>query len=92
MASTRVTFTLDQPTITCLQQAAERLSLPKSEVVREAIHEFAGRIGKLSERERLKMLRAFDELVPAIPTRDIRSVQRELRDIRKARRGGGRRS
>ena len=46
--------------------------------------------GKMSERERLRMLRAFDKFVPAIPPRDSRSVQRELREIRRARRSGGR--
>lgn len=92
MATTKVTFTLDQPTIACLEQAADRLRLPKSAVVREAIHELAERIGKLSEREKLKMLRTFDEFVPAIPARDARSVRRELQELRQARRSGGRRS
>ena len=92
MATTKVTFTLDQPTLTRLDQAAERLGLPKSEIVREAIHDFTERIGKLSERERLRMLHAFDKFVPAIPPRDARSVQRELGEIRRARRSGGRRS
>ena len=92
MAATKVTFTLDQATIARLQDAAERLALPKSEVVREAILEFHERIGKLSERERLRLLRTFDEMVPRIPHRDVREVERELKEIRDARRGGGRRS
>ena len=36
MATTKVTFTLDEATITRLRAAAERLALPKSQVVREA--------------------------------------------------------
>ena len=68
-----------------LQDAATRLSLPKSEVVREAIQEFHERIGQLSERERLRMLRAFDEVVPRIPTRSLRTVTNELSAIRRAR-------
>jgi len=92
MASTKVTFTLDQPTIARLQDSATRLSLPKSEVVREAIQDFHERIGQLSERERLGMLRTFDEMVPRIPTRSLRSVTNELSAIRRARKTGGRKS
>ena len=92
MATTKVTFTLDQTTVARLRDAAERLSLPKSEVVREAIHEFFDRIGRLSDGERLKMLRTFDEVVPRIPERGVRSVERELSAVRRARRDGGRRS
>src|SRR2546425_5329174 len=92
MASTKVTFTLDQATIARLQQAAECLALPKSEVVREAVREFSERVGRLSERERLHLLRVFDELVPRIPERDVRQVDQELKAIRRARRLGGRRS
>lgn len=87
-----MTFTLDQPTVTRLEEAAERLALPKSGVVREAIHEYFDRMGRLSDRERLKMLRTFDVVVSRIPERDVRGVERELRDIRQARRTGGRRT
>jgi predicted DNA-binding protein len=90
MASTKVTFTLDQTTISRLQDSATRLSLPKSQVVREAIQDFHERIGQLSERERLRMLRTFDEMVPRIPTRSLRSVTNELSAIRRARKAGGR--
>ena len=92
MVRPKVTFTLDEPTIRRLDYAAQRLGRPKSQVVREAIHEYSDRIGRLSERERLRMLEAFDELVPAIPARPQADVARELRAIRQARRGGGRRS
>lgn len=92
MATVKVTFTFDQATISRLEDAADRLALPKSEVVREAILEFHDRIGKLSERERLRLLRTFDEVIPGIPARDVREVERELRAIRQARRSGGRRS
>lgn len=92
MATTKVTFTLDNATITRLEQAAASLAKPKSEVVREAILDFSERIGRLSERERLNMLRIFDEMLPQIPARDGREVDRELKDIRRARRSGGRKS
>jgi hypothetical protein len=90
MATTKVTFTLDEASLTRLQDASSRLALPKSEIVREAILEFHDRIGRLSERERTTLLRAFDELIPKIPARPAAAVGRELSDLRRARRTGGR--
>jgi hypothetical protein len=92
MATVKVTFTFDQATIARLEEAAERLRRPKSEIVREAIHDFHERIGRLSERERLQMLRVFDQVVPRIPPRPESEVEKELKVIRQARRGSGRRS
>lgn len=92
MATTKVTFTLDQTTINRLQDSSVRLAIPKSQVVREAILDFHERIGRLSERERTKMLRAFDEFVPKIPPRSASDVDQELAEIRNARRTGGRRT
>lgn len=37
------------------------------------------------------MLHAFDELLPAIPPRARAEVDREVREVRRARTGGGRR-
>ena len=68
-----------------LQDAAQRLAMSKSEVVREAIMEFHNRIGRLSDQERSKMLRAFDELVPRIPKRSAAEVDAELAEVRRAR-------
>ena len=92
MATTKVTFTLDDDTIARLRATAERLAVPKSEVVREAIRDFSDRSGRLRERERRRLLEAFDRLVPAIPARALDEVERELADLRRARRAGGRRS
>jgi hypothetical protein len=91
MATTKVTFTLDQATISRLQEAATRLTMPKSEVVRAAIAEYYDRIGRLSDSERLRMLRVLDDLATHTPTRSDAEVDRELRSIRRARRAGGRR-
>ena len=85
-----MTFSLDEVTARRLNQTAERLSLAKSEVVREAIAEYAASTGKLSEAERRRQLRAFDEHVAAVPTRPVSEVDRELDEIRRARQGGGR--
>lgn len=92
MATVKVTFTLDAGAVAHLNDAAERLGKPKSEVVREAIGDYHARIGRLSERERLRMLQAFDELVPKIPSRSGAAVDEELKEIRRARRHGGRRT
>lgn len=92
MATSKVTFTLDESTVRRLQDASARLAKPKSEIVREAILEFYDRIGRLSERERVGMLRTFDELVPKIPSRSAAEVDHELSAIRKARKMGGRRT
>lgn len=92
MATTKVTFTLDSETISRLSSTAERLALPKSVVVREAIRDFSDCAGRLSERERRELLQTFDRLVPAIPPRPLRDVERELAEIRSARRAAARRS
>jgi predicted transcriptional regulator len=91
MATAKVTFTLDRDTLSKLADAAARLSRPKSQVVREAIADYYARLGRLSEAERARMLSDFDRLVPAIPNRPAAEVEAELREIRKARKAGGRR-
>lgn len=91
MASTKATFTLDPDTVTRLGQIAERLRRSKSEVVREAILDYSERVDRLGERERARLLDAFDELVPRIPERPVADVEAELGEIRESRRRGGRR-
>ena len=90
MATTKATFTLDEETVLRLRVAAERLGKPKSEIVREAIHDYADRIGKLSERERVRLLRILDEMAPKVPQRPLAEVEAAIEEIRRARRGGGR--
>ena len=90
MASVKVTFTGDAETVAGLRTAAERLRIPQSQVVREAIAEYGARVGRLSETERTAMLKAFDRLVPAVPRRAAAAVDAELRQLRAARRQGGR--
>ena len=88
----KVTFTLDTDTIHRLEDAASQLALPKSQVVREAIADFHDRLGRLSEKERTTMLRAFDEFVPRIAPRSANDVARELAEIRQTRKAGRRKS
>lgn len=88
----RVTFSLDDETVARLRRTAVRLSQPQSQVVREAVRDYAERVGRLSESERLRLLRVFDDVVAAIPPRPAQAVDAELKALRAARRGGGRRS
>src|SRR2546426_12046996 len=92
MAMVKVTFTLDEATIARLGQAAQRLVKPRSQVVREAIHDYSERIGRLSEHERLRLLRVVDEIAARQASRPLPEVEAELKTIRTARRRGGRRS
>lgn len=87
----KMTFTLDDETVARLRLSAARLAKPQSQVVREAIRDYAGRVGRLSEAERLRLLRVFDEVTAAIPPRPARVVDAELRAIRRARQARGRR-
>jgi hypothetical protein len=82
----KLTFSLDETTVDQLRRAADRLGKPLSRVVREAIGDYAARIGKLSEEERVRLLKTFDAVVRAIPRRPLREVEREIAEVRKARR------
>ncbi len=86
----KVTFTLDDQTVARLRQAAARLNRPQSQVVRDAVRDYTDRVGRLSERERLQMLSVLDAIAKRRPTRAVADVDRELREIRAARRSGGR--
>jgi hypothetical protein len=92
MAHPKLTFSLDAETVARLRQAAARLRIPQSQVVREAVAEYALRVGRLSESERLALLQTFDRVVPLAPARRAAAVDAELDELRAARRRGGRRS
>ncbi len=49
MATTKMTFSLDEPTAARLNEASVSLRKPKSEIGGEAIRDYAERIGRLSE-------------------------------------------
>jgi Ribbon-helix-helix protein, copG family len=87
----KVTFTLDEATVDQLRRTAARVRKPQSQVVREAIGEYAARADKLSEGERQRMLAALDRAIGRPPSRPAAEVDAELRDIRMARRRWGRR-
>lgn len=87
----KATFTLDEETVAELRRAAARLARPQSYVVREAIKDYSARIGRLSERERIGLLKVMDTMLPGVPQRPAAEVETELKEIRKVRRSGGRR-
>jgi len=87
----RVTFSLDDATVETLRRTAARLRRPQSQIVREAVADYAMRADRLSERERLEMLSALDRVRTLPASRSARAVDAELQSIREARRRGGRR-
>lgn len=85
-----MTFTLDAAAVRELDRAAERLDMPKSQVVREALRAYGEQLGRLTDEERAAMLETFDRVVPAIGDRPRTEVEAELSEVRASRRGGGR--
>jgi len=90
MATNKVTFTLDAETVHRIEDAAERLAKPQNQIVREAVAEYHGRIDRFSESEIQKRPKIFDTMIALIPARPQREVDAELKEIRRARRSGGR--
>jgi predicted transcriptional regulator len=88
--STKVTYTLDDATVDRIGRIAGRLGLSRSGVVREAVAEYAARVGRLTEAERERLLRTIDLVMARIPSRPVVEVERELAALRAARRRGGR--
>ncbi len=86
----KVTFSLDNETVEQLRRTANRLGRAQSQVVREAVADYASRTDRLTERERLRLLGVLDRIQGATPTRSGKSVDTELAAIREARRTGGR--
>ncbi len=90
-ATAKVTFTLDAVTVSQLKRTAARVGKPQSQIVREAVRDYAERVGRLSELERLRALQVLDAIAARRSTRPAAQVDAELSSILKSRRGGGRR-
>lgn len=88
----KVTFSLDEATVAEIRRTAERLGAAQSQVVRDAVAEYAARSDRVGERERLRRLAILDRLRKAPASRSATAVDAELRGLRAARRAGGRRS
>jgi predicted transcriptional regulator len=86
----KVTFTLDDATVAELKRTAARLKKPQSQIVREAVAEYAGRADTLSDAERRHILAVIDRVRHGKPTRTQAEVDAEIAEIRAARRTGGR--
>ncbi len=87
----KVTYSLDDETVGRLRAIAARTGKAQSQIVREAIAEYARQAGRLTDEERTAMLALFDRVVPSIPARPARAADDEIRAVRAARRVGGRR-
>ena len=73
-----------------LRRIAAALRTSKSDVVRRAIIEFDARRDRLTEAERRHKLRAIQRLRHSPPTRSQSAMDKELAEIRRARRIGWR--
>lgn len=87
----KLTFSLDEATVATLRRSAARLGRPQSWVIREAVREYAARVGRLGEEERLRLLRVIDTQLARVPARPVAEVDAELAALRADRRRGGRR-
>jgi predicted transcriptional regulator len=87
----KCTFVLDDESAAYLDRTAQRLGMPKSQVVREALRVYGEQLGRLSDDERDRSLAAFDRAIAKVPERPREDVQAELKEISRSRRGGGRR-
>ena len=88
----KVTYTLDDGTVDLLKRTAEQQRKAQSQVVREAIAEYAARVERLSESERSRMLKVLAKVRATAPSRPVGEVDKELHALKAARRQGGRRT
>jgi Arc/MetJ-type ribon-helix-helix transcriptional regulator len=88
----KVTYTLDDATVAEIRRTAERLGRPQSQVVREAVAEYAARTDRVGERERLRTVSILTSLKKAPAARTAKAVDAEIDAVRRARRKGGRRT
>ena len=87
----KVTYSFDEATVARVRHMAERLGKPQSLVVREAVAEYDARTDRLSEVERLRMLKVLDRLRDEPVARQRESVAAEIRELRCSRRESARR-
>ena len=86
----QVTFTLDDATVLALRRSAERLGRPQSAIVREAIADYAERIGRLSTHEQTHMLQVIDTFMSQPVLASVTAVDAELHELRQSRRAAAR--
>lgn len=88
----KVTFTLDDETVARIRRASKTQNKAQSQVVREAVAQYDARERRLTEAERQRMLAAIEEFRRTAPKRGAAAIRREIAEIRRARRSGGRRT
>lgn len=88
----KLTFSLDEATVRILRRVAEQKRKAQSLVVREAIAEYGAREERLPDDERARRLDVIRELQSKPATRTGAQVDRELRELKRARRTGWARS
>jgi len=88
----KATFSLPAETLAAIRRTATRLGKAQSQVVRDAVAEYAQRVDRLSEAERLHLLGVLETLQAASRNRTARAVDEEIAAVREDRRRGGRRS
>lgn len=88
----KITVTLSDDAIEALERSAKRLGKPKSQIVREALLRYVERPVELTPAERARRMAILDEIRTMFPTRPRSEMEAELREIRRARRTGGRRT
>ncbi len=91
MSMVKVTYSLDDATVRRIRAVSARLGIPQSQMVREAVADYAARKDRLSEAERLRMLEVLERIGESPPSRPQEEVDAELREIRAARKRAWRR-
>jgi predicted transcriptional regulator len=84
----KLTFSLDEEAVRLLRRSAARARKPQSQIVREAIAQYAAREETLSEAERDRLLEVLRTIKARPATRPQSEVGRELQEIRHTRRTG----
>lgn len=85
MSMVKVTYSLDDATVRRIRAVSARLGIPQSQMVREAVADYAARKDRLSEAERLRMLEVLERIRDSPPSRSREEVDAELKEIREAR-------
>ena len=84
----KLTFSLDDESVRLLRSTAERRRKPQSQIVREAIAQYAAHEEMLSHADRERLLAAVRGIGRRPPTRPAAEVDRELTGIRRSRKSG----
>lgn len=84
----KLTFSLDDETVQLLRRVAERSGKPQSLIVREAVAQYAAREEMLSDVDRERLLTVLQQIKTRPGSRTAVEVDRELQELRRARRTG----